>query len=237
MGRKEIAINPECGRRLKYWLTKVGFTAQELAAGIDYSPQYLSGIINGKRRMTHEFARAVEEWSFKKQFKESQDNGELTKQDELTVRAEWLMGRDPFMSLSDLLTREESDDEKREHEEQLLFDILERGFSSLGYTLRWRRYVDYPEINIMTWPIYDHVYFEVINDKSGEVEASFPGVILEQAAEQYMDFGKNLAQSIITRSSPSMKRRVKDGNAKMVHTQKAIAKEAEDNGESAGKKE
>lgn len=59
MGRKSIEVNPECGKRLKLWLDYVGLTAKTLCSAINYTPQYISDVINGKKRLTPELAETI----------------------------------------------------------------------------------------------------------------------------------------------------------------------------------
>lgn len=59
MGRKSVEVNPECGKRLKLWLDHVGLTAKTLCSAINYTPQYISDVINGKKRLTPELAEII----------------------------------------------------------------------------------------------------------------------------------------------------------------------------------
>jgi len=59
MGRKKLEINPLSGDRLRYLLKKNNKTSAECAGRLDYEPQHFSYVINGKRRLTAEFAREI----------------------------------------------------------------------------------------------------------------------------------------------------------------------------------
>lgn len=59
MGRKPQEINPECGKRLKEWLDDVGITASALCKAIHYTPQYISDVVRGKKRMTPDLASKI----------------------------------------------------------------------------------------------------------------------------------------------------------------------------------
>lgn len=59
MGRKTIEVNPESGKRLKQWLDWVGMTAKTLCQAINYTPQYMSDVITGKKRLTPELAESI----------------------------------------------------------------------------------------------------------------------------------------------------------------------------------
>lgn len=60
MGRKQLEVNPECGKRLKQWLEYVGITEKTLCSAINYTQQYISSVINGKKRLTPELAKQIE---------------------------------------------------------------------------------------------------------------------------------------------------------------------------------
>lgn len=59
MGRKRQEINPESGKRLKKWLDSVGLSAKALCEVIGYTPQYISDVITGKKRLTPDLADAI----------------------------------------------------------------------------------------------------------------------------------------------------------------------------------
>lgn len=68
MSRKHLTINQECGKRFKAWLNETGYTQHAIAKDIDYTPQQVNAVANGKKRMTPEFAKAIENWSKDKYF-------------------------------------------------------------------------------------------------------------------------------------------------------------------------
>lgn len=68
MGRKHLTINQECGKRFKSWLNEVGYTQHAIAKDIGYTPQQVNAVANGKKRMTPELAKAIENWSKDKYF-------------------------------------------------------------------------------------------------------------------------------------------------------------------------
>lgn len=59
MGRKSVKINPEAGNRLRLWLGYVGLPAKALGEAIHYTPQYISDVINGKKRLTPDLAEKI----------------------------------------------------------------------------------------------------------------------------------------------------------------------------------
>lgn len=77
MSRKRVDVNPIRGERLKILLTENGIDQKELADKIGYTKEHISYIINGRRNLTEEAARAII-----KQFP--------------GTRIEWLMGYDDF---------------------------------------------------------------------------------------------------------------------------------------------
>ena len=236
MGRKVLEINPECGRRLEEWLKWSGYKAREVAEAIHYTPQHLSGVINGKKRMTPELAEAIASWVWEKQTEAHKNDSHLSFHIDRAVRAEWLLCKDNYMTRDAIYAADEEEMEKAERIDGILRMLLVDGFEDLGYDLRFGYYVDYPDDRGYQWPDYDEGYYEIVNSSSGEVEGSFPDVIMEQAVWQYVDYGKQLAQSIINRSTPTMKKRVQEGNAKMVRKQESERTKEEDHGKSTGKK-
>ncbi len=49
-------LNPECGKRLRECIIDAGITQKELARRANYTPQYITGIVQGKKRMSLEAA-------------------------------------------------------------------------------------------------------------------------------------------------------------------------------------
>lgn len=52
-------LNPECGQRLKQCLNDIGMTQKELALVSQYTPQYISNIIVGKKQLSVEAANII----------------------------------------------------------------------------------------------------------------------------------------------------------------------------------
>lgn len=59
MGRKHIDINQERGKRLKSLLSDKKVTQKALAELIGYTPEHISSVINGKKRLTEDAAKAI----------------------------------------------------------------------------------------------------------------------------------------------------------------------------------
>lgn len=85
MGRKKVEINPESGNRLRAWLKEVNVSAQALCTSIGYTPQYMSDIITGKKRLTPDLAQLIE-------------NAPLGIPPEKKVRREYLLCKDNYMT-------------------------------------------------------------------------------------------------------------------------------------------
>ena len=66
MGRKPVPINPECGKRLKWWIGEVGINQTQLAMLIPCAPQFISDIIRGNKNLTPNIAAAVSEKAVKR---------------------------------------------------------------------------------------------------------------------------------------------------------------------------
>ena len=56
--KKVCKLDNNCVR-LKNWLKEINMSQLELAKIINYSPQYLSNVINGKRPLTYELAKLI----------------------------------------------------------------------------------------------------------------------------------------------------------------------------------
>lgn len=63
MGNKLLDINRKSHQRLKSWMRENKISQKDLAKGVDYTPQYLSSVITGKKRLTYELALRIEGWS------------------------------------------------------------------------------------------------------------------------------------------------------------------------------
>lgn len=66
MARKRQQINPESGKRLKKWMDYIGITSQSLCTAINYTPQYISDIVTGKKRLTPDLAILISNISDRK---------------------------------------------------------------------------------------------------------------------------------------------------------------------------
>lgn len=59
MGRKSVEINPECGKRVKELISDVKMSQIELAKRLNYTPQQISRIVQGKSRLTEYTAQQI----------------------------------------------------------------------------------------------------------------------------------------------------------------------------------
>ena len=59
MGKKKRILNNESAQRLSDWLSEIDMNQTELAGKINFSQQYISNVMNGKRPMSLEFAQRV----------------------------------------------------------------------------------------------------------------------------------------------------------------------------------
>ena len=59
MGKKKRILNNESAQRLSDWLSEINVNQTDLAGRINYSQQYISNVMNGKRPMSLEFAQRV----------------------------------------------------------------------------------------------------------------------------------------------------------------------------------
>ncbi len=107
MGRKQVDINPECGKRLKEWLSDANLSQAQLGEKIHYSQQLISDIVRGKRPMSMAFAEKVREETYRPGYN---IYGEEIAQD--AVRVQWLL------CLDDYNTDEDSADAWDNHLEQ-----------------------------------------------------------------------------------------------------------------------
>lgn len=239
MGRKPLEINPECGKRLKQWLEESGHTAQELAKAIYYTPQHLSSVITGRKRMTPDLAEKIAYWARAKQAAAHKNDVGLILYRDMAVRAEWLLCKDDYMTQEDIDAVDEEKVGEAEKADASLASLLREGFEAMGYSLRFDEYVEAPYYDGMLPPGFDELYGRLINTGNGETEAEFPGVEFEQLISQYRDYGKCLAEFFVKRFQPKTRKRVKEGYEKLDNMLKAEKeKEKEEiNGKSVGEKE
>lgn len=59
MPRSKVKINPERGKRLKMLIEMYGIDQNTLAERINYSPEHISYVINGKRNLTENMASVI----------------------------------------------------------------------------------------------------------------------------------------------------------------------------------
>ena len=59
MGRKAVTINPKKGERLRQLLQEYNVSQKEIASVLNYSPEQISYIINGKRNLTEPAAKEI----------------------------------------------------------------------------------------------------------------------------------------------------------------------------------
>lgn len=96
MGKKKRILNNKSAQRLSDWLKEIGMTQTDLSKLINYSQQYISNVMNGKRPMTLEFAQRVSE-------KTAQ--GKSQKYDiELKIRPQYLLCMDNIKTTEDFET-------------------------------------------------------------------------------------------------------------------------------------
>lgn len=104
MSRKREEINPECGRRLKSLLARSGITQKQLAEKLSYTPQHISQIVQGNRRMPFELAQRIIQEVFPE------------------YRVEWLMGRDDIKTEDDRISKYFDAMEKKQ---DLILSVIE----------------------------------------------------------------------------------------------------------------
>lgn len=88
MGRKSVEINPESGKRVKELLDDVKMTQIELAKRLNYTPQQISRIVQGKSRLTEYTAQRIVDVC-------------KTEDSLIRTRYEWLMCYDDLKTESD----------------------------------------------------------------------------------------------------------------------------------------
>ena len=82
MPRKTVKINPIRGKRLKELISESEYSRTEFASKVGYSPEHLSYIVNGRRNLTEDCAKAVISIF-------------------TDVRLEWLLGFDDIKTVSE----------------------------------------------------------------------------------------------------------------------------------------
>lgn len=237
MGRKRLNINPECGKRLNFWLKTNKYTAQNVAEAIHYTPQHLSGVVNGKKRMTQELAEALENWSKEKQVKDSRtEDGWYILQEDKTVRAQWLLCQDDYINESEIMEQEDKEDAKEDLRTRVLYELLLDGFAASGYKLKFTEYDPNPD-GLIIMPKYYNGFYDVINKDDDSVEATFTGAILEQVIDEYMLYSKHMAECIINRYCQISLENAAEDDKRMEQKKTSIIDKEANHGEPTGKKE
>ena len=123
MARKRQQINPESGKRLKKWMDYIGITSQSLCTAINYTPQYISDIVTGKKRLTPDLAILISNISCS--FVHKRTGSIITLGVRDRVRAAYLLLEDDFMTEGD---RFDSGAENRTNRKDLLECLLKLHF-------------------------------------------------------------------------------------------------------------
>lgn len=123
MARKRQQINPESGKRLKKWMDYIGITSQSLCTAINYTPQYISDIVTGKKRLTPDLAILISNISCS--FVHKRTGSRITLGVRDRVRAAYLLLEDDFMTEGD---RFDSGAENRTNRKDLLECLLKLHF-------------------------------------------------------------------------------------------------------------
>lgn len=123
MARKRQQINPESGKRLKKWMDYIGITSQSLCTAINYTPQYISDIVTGKKRLTPDLAILISNISCS--FVHKRTGSRITLGVRDRVRAAYLLLEDDFMTEGD---RFDSGAENRTSRKDLLECLLKLHF-------------------------------------------------------------------------------------------------------------
>lgn len=123
MARKRQQINPESGKRLKKWMDYIGITSQSLCTAINYTPQYISDIVTGKKRLTPSLAILISNISCS--FVHKRTGSRITLGVRDRVRAAYLLLEDDFMTEGD---RFDSGAENRTNRKDLLECLLKLHF-------------------------------------------------------------------------------------------------------------
>lgn len=122
MPRKKHEINPECGKRLKLWLDHVGLSAKTMCEAINYTPQYMSDIITGKKRLTPELAETIAKIPSGYIDHNTGEFVDLNIPIAEKVRSAYLLLKDDYMTHSDWI---QSHIGNRHERDELILRILE----------------------------------------------------------------------------------------------------------------
>ena len=99
MGRKIVTIDPKRGERLRQLLQEYNVSQRKLAAVLDYSPEQISYMVNGKRNLTEPAAKEIIQY-----FNSINENDPLcppSMRKRKAIRFYWLMGLDDYKKEGD----------------------------------------------------------------------------------------------------------------------------------------
>ena len=164
MGRKRVAINPECGERVKKAKKAYGHTFDDLASILSCDRNHVSNIVRGKRNLTPDMARRMVETAFP------------------GIRYEWLLCWDNFRTEEEKeLNRQKEEIVKSaaEYEYQMRAVIEELLYRETGYQLM-------NEVQLQQYGRCIGVY-DTNKKQTGFAEMDALESILEQA-ENYISY-------------------------------------------------
>lgn len=117
MGRKAVTINPKRGERLRQLLQEYNVSQKEIASVLNYSPEQISYIINGKRNLTEPAAKEIIKYFNSNNVNEAKRRASIIEKEMIEqktinfawqsniqpkiIRFEWLMGHDDFKTTAD----------------------------------------------------------------------------------------------------------------------------------------
>lgn len=143
MGRKAVTINPKRGERLRQLLQEYNVSQKEIAAILNYSPEQISYIINGKRNLTEPAAKEIIKYFNSNNVNEAKRRASIIEKEMIEqktinfawqsiiqpkiIRYEWLMGHDDFKTTDDYeLHRAETDADNWELSWSKLLNVQSR---------------------------------------------------------------------------------------------------------------
>ena len=132
----KLKVEEECGKRLKKWLESVAMRSATLGELINYTPQYISNVINGKKRLTEEMAERIANIPAEYEVKYGQRTVKIKIPIKKRVNADWLLCRSNDMTIYEAITKRldlASEDSKA------AYDFLKAVVSAAGYTLRMNK--------------------------------------------------------------------------------------------------
>ena len=121
---------------MKEWLESVSMTSATLGELTNYTPQYISNIINGKKRLTEEMAERIAnipaEYEVNRRYGKVKCKIPIRKR----VNADWLLCRSDDMTIYDTIIKHL--DLKSEYS-KAAYVLLKALVSAAGYTLRMNK--------------------------------------------------------------------------------------------------